>query len=90
MLERDDQVARLQYLFEQATLGFGHLVFIGGVAGAGKSLLVRTFTESIAAQAQVLIGWCDRRRLRGLLDPSSTWPAASAATRQCGYRVRSR
>jgi tetratricopeptide (TPR) repeat protein len=59
MLERDDQLARLQYLFEQATLGFGHLVFIGGEAGAGKSLLVQTFTESIASRAQILIGWCD-------------------------------
>ena len=59
LLERDDQLARLRYLFEQATLGFGHLVFIGGEAGAGKSLLVQTFTESIAAQAQVLVGWCD-------------------------------
>jgi tetratricopeptide (TPR) repeat protein len=59
MLERDDQLARLQHLFEQATLGFGHLVFIGGEAGAGKSLLVQTFTDSIAARSQVLIGWCD-------------------------------
>jgi hypothetical protein len=59
MLERDDQLARLQHLFEQATLGFGHLVFIGGKAGAGKSLLVQTFTDSIAARSQVLIGWCD-------------------------------
>ena len=50
MLERDDQLARLQYLFEQANLGFGHLVFIGGEAGAGKSLLVQTFTDSIAAK----------------------------------------
>ena len=59
MLERDDQLARLQHLFEQASLGFGHMVFIGGEAGAGKSLLVQTFTDSIAARSQVLIGWCD-------------------------------
>ena len=59
MLERDDQFARLQYLFEQAGLGSGHLVFIGGEAGAGKSLLVQTFLDSIAAPARVLIGWCD-------------------------------
>jgi DNA-binding CsgD family transcriptional regulator len=59
MLERDDQLVRLQRWFEQASLGFGHLVFIGGEAGAGKSLLVQTFTDSIAARAQVLIGWCD-------------------------------
>ena len=59
MLERDNQLARLQHLFEQASLGFGHLVFVGGEAGAGKSLLVQTFTNSIATRAQVLIGWCD-------------------------------
>ena len=59
MLERDDELARLQYLFEQASLGFGHLIFIGGEAGAGKSLLVQTFTDSIATRAQILIGWCD-------------------------------
>ena len=55
MLERDDQLARLQHLFEQASRGFGHMVFIGGEAGAGKSLLVQTFTDSISARSQVLI-----------------------------------
>ena len=42
-----------------ATGGSGRMVLITGEAGAGKSALLRHFTDQVARSAEVLTGWCD-------------------------------
>jgi len=53
LLERDELLARL----EQARVGGGRLVFVGGEAGVGKTSLVRAYEAR--AEGRVLRGTCE-------------------------------
>jgi DNA-binding CsgD family transcriptional regulator/tetratricopeptide (TPR) repeat protein len=59
LLERDQLIATLQGLLEDASSGNGRLALVSGEAGAGKSALLRHFADLASVRAQVLWGWCD-------------------------------
>jgi DNA-binding CsgD family transcriptional regulator/tetratricopeptide (TPR) repeat protein len=59
LLERSDQLDRLDGFLAEAAFGNGRLVFIGGEAGVGKTALVSWFAERVRSKARVLIGGCD-------------------------------
>lgn len=71
LVERASQLSELAALLAEATAGHGHVAFIGGEAGIGKSALVETFCHA-HAEARVLSGACDSlstpRPLGPLLD----------------------
>ncbi len=72
LLERSDQLDRLDALLAEAASGNGRQVFVGGEAGVGKTALVSWFGERVRSRARVLIGGCDSlatpRPLGPLLD----------------------
>ena len=59
LLEREQNLVELGTMLDQASHGHGRLVLIGGEAGIGKSVLVRTFCQTRARSAHVLTGACD-------------------------------
>jgi DNA-binding CsgD family transcriptional regulator len=59
LLERDDALALLAEVLNEARLGFGRVVLVGGEAGAGKTTLVRHFCSRLGSQTRVLAGACD-------------------------------
>ena len=59
LLERSEQLDRLDALLAETASGNGRLVFIGGEAGVGKTALVSWFAERARSQARVLVGGCD-------------------------------
>jgi DNA-binding CsgD family transcriptional regulator/tetratricopeptide (TPR) repeat protein len=59
LLERSDQLDSLYALLNNAGSGRGHLVFVGGEAGVGKTALISCFTERTRGDTRVLIGGCD-------------------------------
>jgi DNA-binding CsgD family transcriptional regulator len=69
LLERSDQLSELDELLDRALAGRGCLVFLGGEAGAGKTALLRQFSDQRRASARVLWGACD-----GLLTPGPLGP----------------
>lgn len=60
LLEREALLSELERYAQAAfRAGSGAALFVGGEAGAGKSALVREFTASRVAGADVLYGACD-------------------------------
>jgi DNA-binding CsgD family transcriptional regulator len=59
LLERSDDLATLRGWFDDARRGSGRLVLVAGEAGAGKSVLVQAFCDSVAGESRTLTGWCD-------------------------------
>jgi DNA-binding CsgD family transcriptional regulator/tetratricopeptide (TPR) repeat protein len=59
LLERDEQVASLQALLDEVSSGDGRLALVSGEAGAGKSALLRRFSDLVSGRADVLWGSCD-------------------------------
>ena len=72
LLERDDALALLSEALNEARLGSGRVVLVGGEAGAGKTTLVRAFCARLEPHTRVLAGACDAlstpRPLGPLLD----------------------
>ena len=62
LVGRDEEVALLQRRWDQAIIGLGQVVLLGGEAGIGKSRLVQVLKDAVAAEAHILIEW------RGLID----------------------
>ncbi|MFO7544138.1 MAG: AAA family ATPase [Trueperaceae bacterium] len=59
LLERGPTLAQLDGLLRLAAAGQGHMVFLGGEAGIGKSVVVERFCQDVAGEATVLLGACD-------------------------------
>ncbi len=59
LVGRVEEQAVLLEALSSATDGSGRMVLISGEAGAGKSALLRHFTDQVARAAEVLTGWCD-------------------------------
>lgn len=59
LLERKAHLDELRGLHRQAGTRHGHMVFIGGEAGVGKTALVRGFTSQLQPSEPVLIGACE-------------------------------
>src|SRR6476619_4074326 len=75
LLERDEALATLAEALNEARLGQGRVVLVGGEAGAGKTTLVRDFCRRFDEDVRVLAGACDAlstpRPLGPLLDVAS-------------------
>jgi pimeloyl-ACP methyl ester carboxylesterase/DNA-binding CsgD family transcriptional regulator len=86
LLEREIYLGELDSLLRQAAVGRGHLLFLGGEAGVGKSVLVRHFADRVSATARVLTGSCDPlstpRPLGPLIDISESTGGEIAAQLQ--------
>lgn len=71
-------------MLNQARAGQGHVVFLGGEAGVGKTTLVKEFCQSVEQTARVAIGACDPlstpRPLGPLLDVAETLGHLAVAT----------
>jgi DNA-binding CsgD family transcriptional regulator len=59
LLERDEQLRRLEDAFEAAGSGRGRIVAIAAEAGAGKTALTERFVASLGDGARVLWGACE-------------------------------
>jgi predicted ATPase len=59
LLERRQALSQLHELLDRAGSGHGRLLFIGGEAGAGKSALIRQFSDSVSRTVRLLSGACD-------------------------------
>jgi predicted ATPase len=72
ILERGPVLIDLSRLLREAEKGAGRLVFLGGEAGIGKTVVVRRFREMVQDSVRFLHGACDpvstARPLAPLLD----------------------
>lgn len=59
LLEREDELRRLDEALRDAAQGCGRVVLVSGEAGIGKTTLVRAFAARVAGQVRVLVGGCD-------------------------------
>lgn len=59
ILERDPFLRDLKGWLTESTRGTGRLVFLGGEAGIGKTVLVRTFCQSVEGLVPAVVGTCD-------------------------------
>jgi DNA-binding CsgD family transcriptional regulator len=69
LLERDSQIADLRELLSKVRRGFGQIAVLFGEAGAGKTSLLKAFTDSIAEEARILRGACEDLPLPEPLGP---------------------
>jgi DNA-binding CsgD family transcriptional regulator/tetratricopeptide (TPR) repeat protein len=69
LLEREDALAELIALAEQAAGGVGGLVFLGGEAGVGKSALASALIEDAGESLAVRCGGCDNVTTAAALGP---------------------
>lgn len=59
LLERQTFLKELKGWMDEASAGRGRLVFVSGEAGIGKTVLLRTFAQSVEGIVRVAIGACD-------------------------------
>ena len=78
LLERDEQLRRLNDALAEAAAGRGRIVVVAGEAGAGKTSLVECFAAGQTANARILWGACEH-----LLTPEPLLPLRDIA-RACG------
>jgi ATP/maltotriose-dependent transcriptional regulator MalT len=83
LLERAEPLANLTKLLADSA-GGGRIAVVAGEAGAGKSVLVSAFAESVGTRARVLWGACDP-----LLTPRALGPLHDIA-RQVGGALKER
>jgi predicted ATPase len=95
LLERQEQLARLNRCLQEARAGCGKLVLIAGEAGVGKSSLVERFVSEHRRDARTLWGACDAlstpRPLAAVHEIAAQTRSARAArdgdARDCLFRV---
>jgi tetratricopeptide (TPR) repeat protein len=63
LIGRDEEIKLLQSLWERAAGGQQQIAVVSGEPGIGKTRLVLEFARTIARQATVLVGRCDREAL---------------------------
>lgn len=80
LLERAQPLGELEALVETASRGAGSLALVAGEAGAGKSVLVRAFLESLDEYTRVVQGACDP-----LTTPRPLSPLYDFRTEQSGW-----
>ena len=69
LVERDEALAMLTSLVDQAAAGTGALVFLGGEAGVGKTSLSAALTEAVGDRLVVRCGGCDNVTTAAALGP---------------------
>jgi predicted ATPase/DNA-binding CsgD family transcriptional regulator len=84
LLEREAVLAEMNALFRTAATGSGQMLLLRAAAGVGRSAVLHGFLESVAGNAQVLLGRCDPlsapRPLGPLIDMFAQSPGLRAAT----------
>jgi predicted ATPase/DNA-binding CsgD family transcriptional regulator len=76
LLERTSQLEELGRLTVEALAGRGHLVLVGGEAGAGKTALVQHLGRTLPATVRLRWGACDPLSLPRPLGPVVDFAAA--------------
>ncbi len=84
LLERDEQLRRLDGAFELAAGGRGRIIAIAAEAGAGKTTLAGRFVASRARLAQVYWGSCENLSTPEVLLPLRDILRASGGTLPAG------
>lgn len=83
LLERRDEIERLEAALAAARAGSGRVALITGEAGIGKTSLVRSFIETHGGSVEFIVGVCDdlftARPLSPVWDMSRREPAIAAA-----------
>lgn len=69
LLEREDELERLNSLLARAREGNGQIALIRGEVGIGKTSVAKTLTRSAADRAHILWGLCDDRLAARPLGP---------------------
>jgi DNA-binding CsgD family transcriptional regulator len=89
--ERDDALARLLALVEQARTGDGRIALVRGEAGIGKTSLAEALTAAVAGDTHVLWGACDDllapRPLGPIWDMAATEPTLTQALEADDHRT---
>jgi DNA-binding CsgD family transcriptional regulator/tetratricopeptide (TPR) repeat protein len=90
LLEREPLLASMHALLDEATAGAGRLALVSGEAGAGKSVLLRAFSDLVSRRATVMWGACDPlsspRPLGPLLDIAPQLGGSVAGLLRSGVR----
>src|SRR5579863_683222 len=84
LLERDDQLRRLNRAFELAASGRGGVVAVAAEAGAGKTALTGRFVAEHAHDARVYWGSCENLSTPEVLLPLRDIARASGITLPAG------
>ena len=91
LLERQTQLEELTRHVREAGTNAGEIAFVGGEAGAGKSVLVEQFTRQAGRGVRVLWGHCDALQTSRVLGPvTEVLAALSAASGTAGAPSLSR
>src|SRR5437762_12984942 len=91
LLERQTQLEELTRDVREAGTNAGEIAFVGGEAGAGKSVLVEQFTRQAGRGVRVLWGHCDALQTSRVLGPvTEVLAALSAASGTAGAPSLSR
>src|SRR5204863_26771 len=91
LLERQTQREELTRHVREAGTNAGEIAFVGGEAGAGKSVLVEQFTRQAGRGVRVLWGHCDALQTSRVLGPvTEVLAALSAASGTAGAPSLSR
>lgn len=69
LIERDEQLAQLEALLNEARAGQGRAVVLRGEAGIGKSALLRAFMRGVRDRATAAFGYCDAVATQRALSP---------------------
>lgn len=80
LLERQPQLDELALRLHDAVTGSGKVVFLAGEAGAGKSVLVESFTGAPRRGVRIVWGACDALQTPRALGPVHEIAAALAVT----------
>ena len=89
LVERGDELARLDAAWEATSDGHGRLVLVSGEAGVGKSALLAAFLAGLPA-ADVLTGACDPLFTPRPLGPFSDVASATGGTLAAVVGARAR
>jgi DNA-binding CsgD family transcriptional regulator/tetratricopeptide (TPR) repeat protein len=83
ILEREHSLQQLHAWVTEARSGAGRLAFVAGEAGIGKTVLVRTFADTLTGLARVALGACD-----ALTTPRPLGPLDDVAAQLNGATLR--
>ena len=84
MLERDEQLRRLEHVFARAREGRGRIIAIAAEAGAGKTALTERFVADHAQLARVYWGACENLSTPEVLLPLRDIARASGESFELG------
>jgi DNA-binding CsgD family transcriptional regulator len=81
LLEREEILSQLHAAYDEARVGHGRLVFVGGEAGVGKTSVAQRLCEAVPTTSSVRWGACDPLATPRPLGPLHDIAAANGAPR---------